>query len=286
MSVPEAVTVVEVGPRDGLQNEQVLVATEVKVRLIDELSEAGLTVIEATSFVSPRAVPQLADAEDVLQAIDRRPGVRYPVLVPNERGLERAEAAGADAIAVFTSATDAFAAANINMSIEESLDVIEPVLERAEELGMWRRGYVSVAFGCPYQGPVAEEDVVRVAAALFALGCEEISIADTIGIATPEDVRRVVGAVSEEVPLDRLALHLHDTRGMALANVEEGLELGVSVFDAAVGGTGGCPFAPGAPGNLATEALVELLEHDGIEHGIDAERLQHISASLLEVLAR
>jgi hydroxymethylglutaryl-CoA lyase len=286
MSIPDAVTVVEVGPRDGLQNEHALVPTQAKVRLIDELARTGLEVIEATSFVSPRAVPQLADAEDVLRAIDRVPGVRYPVLVPNERGLQRAEVAGADAIAVFTSATEAFAAANINMSIEDSLDVIEAVLERAEELGMWRRGYVSVAFGCPYQGPVDERDVLRVAAALHSLGCEQISIADTIGIATPDDIRRVVSAVTDEVPIERIALHLHDTRGMALANVEEGLELGVSVFDAAVGGTGGCPFAPGAPGNLATEALVELLDHDGIAHGIDAERLQHISASLLEILAR
>jgi len=251
MSVPDEVTVYEVGPRDGLQNEDALVPTEVKVRLVEELSDAGLPMVEVTSFVSPRAV-----------------------------------AAGADAIAVFTGASDAFTAANINMSIEESLDVIEPVLEQAEELDLWRRGYVSVAFGCPYQGPVDERDVVRVAAVLFALGCEEISIGDTIGVANPDDVRRVVEAVATEVPLDRIALHLHDTQGMALANVEAGLELGVSVFDAAVGGTGGCPYAPGAPGNLATEALVRLLEREGIEHGVDADRLDHIAASLREVLAR
>jgi hydroxymethylglutaryl-CoA lyase len=286
MSVPDVVTVYEVGPRDGLQNEDALVPTEVKVRLVEELSDAGLPMVEVTSFVSPRAVPQLADAEDVMRAIDRRPGVVYPVLVPNERGLARAVAAGADAVAVFTGASDAFTAANIKMSIEESLDVIEPVLEQAEELDLWRRGYVSVAFGCPYQGPVDEIDVVRVAAALFALGCEEISIGDTIGVANPDDVRRVVEAVATEVPLDRIALHLHDTQGMALANVEAGLELGVSVFDAAVGGTGGCPYAPGAPGNLATEALVGLLEREGIEHGVDADRLDHIAASLREVLAR
>jgi hydroxymethylglutaryl-CoA lyase len=286
MSVPDEVTVYEVGPRDGLQNEDALVPTEVKVRLVEELSDAGLPMVEVTSFVSPRAVPQLADAEDVMRAIDRRPGVVYPVLVPNERGLARAVAAGADAVAVFTGASDAFTAANIKMSIEESLDVIEPVLEQAEELDLWRRGYVSVAFGCPYQGPVDEIDVVRVAAALFALGCEEISIGDTIGVANPDDVRRVVEAVATEVPLERIALHLHDTQGMALANVEAGLELGVSVFDAAVGGTGGCPYAPGAPGNLATEALVGLLEREGIEHGVDADRLDHIAASLREVLAR
>ena len=286
MSVPDEVTVYEVGPRDGLQNEDALVPTEVKVRLVEELSDAGLPMVEVTSFVSPRAVPQLADAEDVMRAIGRRPGVLYPVLVPNERGQARAVAAGADAIAVFTGASDAFTAANINMSIEESLDVIEPVLEQAEELDLWRRGYVSVAYGCPYQGPVDERDVVRVAAVLFALGCEEISIGDTIGVANPDDVRRVVEAVATEVPLDRIALHLHDTQGMALANVEAGLELGVSVFDAAVGGTGGCPYAPGAPGNLATEALVRLLEREGIEHGVDADRLDHIAASLREVLAR
>jgi isopropylmalate/homocitrate/citramalate synthase len=286
MSIPDEVTIYEVGPRDGLQNEDVLVPTEAKIRLVEQLSDAGLPMIEVTSFVSPRAVPQLADAEDVMRAISRRPGVLYPVLVPNEKGLARAVAAGADAIAVFAAATDAFSSANINMSVEESLDAVEPVLEQAEELDMWRRGYVSVAFGCPYQGPVEESEVARVAGALFALGCEEVSIGDTIGVATPDDVRRVVEAVLEEVPIDRVALHLHDTQGMALANVEAGLDLGVSVFDSAVGGTGGCPFAPGAPGNLATEALVELLERNGIEHGVDAERLVDIANSLHEVLAR
>jgi len=281
----DRVTVVEVGPRDGLQNEDRLVATAGKVLLVEELADAGLPVVEVTSFVSPRAVPQLADADEVLHAIRRLPGVRYPVLVPNERGMARAEAAGADALAVFTAATESFAKANVNMSIEESLDAAEPVLERAAALGWWRRGYVSVAFGCPYEGPVDEADVVRVASALLALGCDEISIGDTIGIGEPDDVDRLVAALAEEIPVARLALHFHDTRGNALANVEAALARGVRVFDGAVAGTGGCPFAPGAPGNLATEALVELLDGHGLEHGVDLERLRGVAAGMRALLA-
>jgi len=206
------------------------------------------------------------------------------VLVPNMRGMQRAEAAGADAVAVFTAASEAFTTANLNMTLGESLDAAEEVLQRAAELGWWRRGYVSTAFGCPYQGPVDEEDVARVADALLDLGCEEVSIGDTIGIAEPDDVVRVVGALLERVPAERLALHLHDTGGRALENVEAGLELGIAVFDGSAGGAGGCPFAPGAPGNLATEELVALLDRHGIAHGVDLERLTAAAAGLRSLL--
>ena len=229
-------------------------------------------------------MPQLADAEDVMRALDRREGVRDPVLVPNMRGMQRAEAAGAEAVAVFTAASEAFTSANLNMTIGDSLDAAEEVLDRAAELGWWRRGYVSTAFGCPYQGPVDEEDVVRVADALIDLGCEEVSIGDTIGIANPDDVDRVVGALLERIPAERLALHLHDTGGRALENVEAGLELGIAVFDGSAGGAGGCPFAPGAPGNLATEQLVALLDRHGIAHGVDLERLTATGAGLRSLL--
>jgi len=276
--------VVEVGPRDGLQNESAIVPAAVKVRLVEALADAGLPVVEVTSFVSPKAVPQLADADEVLPAIRRRPGVRYPVLVPNMRGMERAEAAGADAIAVFSGASEQFVQANIGMTIEASLDAFEPVLERAAELGMWRRGYVSTAFGCPYQGPVDEADVVRVASALLELGCDEVSVGDTIGAAEPDDVDRVVGALLAELPGERLALHLHDTGGRALDNVTAGLELGIATFDSSVGGAGGCPFAPGAPGNLATEHLVALLDELGVEHGIDQAVLAAAAAQMRAAL--
>jgi isopropylmalate/homocitrate/citramalate synthase len=274
--------VVEVGPRDGLQNEAAIVPAAVKVRLVEALADAGLPVVEVTSFVSPQAVPQLADADEVLPAIRRRPGVRYPVLVPNMRGMQRAEAAGADAIAVFTGASEAFVKANIGMTIEASLDAFRPVLQRAGEQRMWRRGYVSTAFGCPYQGAVDEADVVRVASALLELGCDEVSIGDTIGVAVPQDIDRVVGALLAELPAERLALHLHDTRGRALENVARGLELGIATYDSSAGGAGGCPFAPGAPGNLATEHLIALLDERGIDHGVDREALE---AAVIEMRA-
>ena len=208
-------------------------------------------------------MPQLADADEVLPRVHRRPDVRYPVLVPNMRGLERAERAGADAVAVFTAASDEFTERNIGMSIAESLAAFEPVLDRAIELGWWRRGYVSTAFGCPYSGDVEPARVVQVCSALLELGCDEISVGDTIGVAEPDDVRRVCDELLAHVPVDRLALHLHDTRGRALDNVQAGLERGVSIYDSSAGGTGGCPFAPGAPGNLATESLCAMLDRDG-----------------------
>jgi len=282
----DPVTVVEVGPRDGLQNESAVVSAADKVRLIERLADAGLPVVEATSFVSPKAVPQLADADEVLPAVHRRAGVRYPVLVPNVRGLDRALAAGADAIAVFTAASDEFTRANIGMTIAESLLAFAPVLQRAHAEGMWTRGYVSTAFGCPYSGEVHPEVVAGVAAALRGLGCGQISIGDTIGVGRPEQVPAVVEAVSGSVPVEEIALHLHDTGGLALENVAAGLEAGVRVFDSSAGGLGGCPFAPGAPGNLATEALVGFLHERGYETGIDLEAVREAGAWMRGLVGR
>jgi len=280
VTMPTSVTVVEVGPRDGLQNEPVAVSADAKVAFVEALAAAGLRVVEATSFVAPSAIPQLADADEVFPRIRRREGVRYPVLVPNVRGMERAEAAGAEAVAVFTAASETFTRRNIGMSIAGSLEAFRPVLERASELGWWRRGYVSTAFGCPYEGDVEPGVVVEITEALLELGCHEVSIGDTIGVAEPDDVRTRGEALLKRVPADRLALHLHDTRGRALANVEAGLELGIATYDASAGGTGGCPFAPGAPGNLATESLCGLLDRLGIEHGVDAAAVEAAGLAL------
>jgi len=284
--VSDPVTVVEVGPRDGLQNEAAVVSASDKVRLIERLADAGLPVVEATSFVSPKAVPQLADADEVLPAVRRRQGVRYPVLVPNVRGLDRALAAGADAIAVFTAASDEFTRANIGMTIAESLLAFAPVLQRAHAEGIWTRGYISTAFGCPYSGAVQPEVVAGVAAALRGLGCGQISIGDTIGVGQPEQVPRVVGAVAGSVPVEEIALHLHDTGGLALENVAAGLDSGVRIFDSSAGGLGGCPFAPGAPGNLSTEALVGFLLERGHETGVDLEAVRETGAWMRGLVGR
>ena len=281
------VRVYEVGPRDGLQNESEPIPTEAKLRFIELLADAGLREIEATSFVSPRAIPQLADADGLMARLERRTGVRYPVLVPNERGLARAEAAGADAVCVFTAASEAFTAHNINMTIAESIDAFRPVVARARERGWWTRGYVSTAFGCPYQGAVDEAAVVDVSQRLLELGVDELSIGDTIGVAAPADVRRVVEALrAAGIQTERLAMHFHDTRGTALANVSTALELGIRCFDASTGGTGGCPYAPGAAGNLATEDLVYLLDREGVRHGVDLDRLLVAARHISEVLGR
>jgi isopropylmalate/homocitrate/citramalate synthase len=282
---PARVTVVEVGPRDGLQNEAAIVPTAAKVQFIEMLAATGLPVVEATSFVHPAAVPQLADADQVLPAVARRPGVRYPVLVPNMRGMERAISAGADAIAVFTAASEAFAQANIRMTIAQSLEAFAPVLAAARAAGMWTRGYVSTAFGCPYQGEVDPAAVADVAVALDELGCDQISVGDTIGVAEPDDVRRVLSPLLERMPVERLALHLHDTRGRAIDNAEAGLHLGITTFDASASGLGGCPFAPGAPGNLATETLVSWLHGLGVETGVDEPALREASAYIRSQLA-
>jgi hydroxymethylglutaryl-CoA lyase len=283
----DEVRVYEVGPRDGLQNEAAPIGTEAKLRFIGLLADAGLREIEATSFVSPSAIPQLADAEAVMAGIERRAGVRYPVLVPNERGLARAEAAGAEAVAVFTAASEPFTRANINMTISESIAAFRPVVERARERGWWSRGYVSTAFGCPYQGEVGEAAVVAVARQLVELGVDEVSIGDTIGVAGPADVRRVVNALLRAgIGAERLAMHFHDTRGTALANVSAALELGIRCFDSSSGGTGGCPYAPGAAGNLATEDLVYLLDREGMKHGVELDGVLNAARYISEVLGR
>ncbi len=281
------VRIYEVGPRDGLQNEATSVGTSDKVRYVELLAAAGLREIEVTSFVSPRAIPQLADAEALLAALPELPGVRYPVLVPNERGLARAETAGVDAIAVFTAASDAFNEHNIGMLVEESLEVFRPVLARARELGWWRRAYVSTAFGCPYTGAVDPRRPVEVALRLLDLGADEICMGDTIGVGVPSQVTDMVGlATSSGIPLDRLAFHFHDTRGTALANTSAALAAGIRCFDSSTGGTGGCPYAPGASGNLATEDLVYLLDAMGFEHGVRLEGILEAARFIAGVLGR
>lgn len=279
MTRPASVTIVEVGPRDGLQNEPASIPTEVKQGFIERLGAAGLPVIEATSFVHPRAVPQLADADALLPAIARRAGVRYPVLVPTPRGLERAVAAGADEIAVVIGATDAFNGANLHRTVDTALADAASVITGARERGMRTRGYVSVAFGCPYEGTVPAARTAEVAARLLDLGCDEICLGDTIGAATPGDVERVLDAVIPLIGVDLLGLHAHDTRGQALANVLTALERGVAIIDSSAGGLGGCPFAgSGAVGNLATEDLVYLLDGLGIEHGVELDGVIAASA--------
>src|ERR687887_1527838 len=271
--LPARVRVVEVGPRDGVQNISATVPTAVKVRFIDLLSAAGLPVIEITSFVSPRAVPQLADAAEVFRAITKRPCTRYPVFVPILRGMERALAAGVRDVAVFTAASEGFTRHNINATIAESLQSFRPVVELAQREGIGVRGYVSTAFGCPYDGPVSPAQVTGVTRRLFDLGVWEISIGDTIGVATPGSVRAVLGALLDLFPAERLAVHFHDTRGTALANVLAALELGIATLDASAGGPGGRPHAPGASGNLATEDLLYMLDKMGIETGVNLDRV-------------
>ncbi len=281
-----AVRIVEVGARDGLQNEQAIIATADKIALLDRLSATGLQSIEATSFVSPKWVPQLADAAEVFAGIARKPGVHYPVLVPNERGYERALAVGVEEIAVFTAASEAFNQKNINASIAESLARFEPVMARARADGIRVRGYVSTVLGCPYQGEVPVADVVRVSRALHAMGCYEVSLGDTIGVGTPGKARTMLRAVAAEVPMDALAVHFHDTYGQALANVLACLEEGVAVVDAAVAGVGGCPYARGASGNLASEDVVYMRPGLGVHTGIDLPQLAETGRWLATLLGR
>ena len=280
------VRIVEVGPRDGLQNEKTQVPTAAKIELIDRLSATGLRTIEATSFVSPKWVPQLADAADVFAGIARRPGVSYPVLVPNLQGYERALAAGAREVAVFTAASEAFNLRNTNAGIDESLARFVPVLDRARADGVQVRGYVSTVLGCPYQGEVPLADVVRVAAALHAMGCYEISLGDTIGVGTPGKARAMLRAVAGAVPMAALAVHFHDTWGQALANILACLEEGVSVVDSAVSGAGGCPYAKGASGNVPSEDVVYMLHGMGIDTGIDLDALAATGRWLADLLGR
>jgi hydroxymethylglutaryl-CoA lyase len=274
---PAHVTIVEVGPRDGLQNESARIDTADKIEFVDRLSAAGLRVIEAGAFVSPKWVPQMADADAVFAGIARRAGTRYAALVPNLAGLERARAAGVPDVAVFAAASDTFSRRNINQGIEDALALYRDVCARARELGMHVRGYVSTAFGCPFEGEVPPARVAEVAAALDAMGASQIAISDTIGIAHPGQVPIVLDAVAARVPLDRLALHFHDTRGMAAANVLAALDVGVATFDASAGGLGGCPYAPGATGNVATEDLIYMLNGLNIATGVDLDAVVEAS---------
>lgn len=283
---PVDVRIIEVGPRDGLQNEPGIVPLAAKVALIEALGAAGLSTIESGSFVSPKWVPQMADTAAVLAAITRREGVRYPVLVPNLKGLEAALACGVDEIAVFAAASEAFSEKNINCSIAESLERFEPVVDAAQEAGIAVRGYVSCVLGCPYQGEVPVADVVRVSTALVAMGCYEVSLGDTIGVGTADKAKRMAAAVADEIGCERTALHFHDTYGQALSNVLACLDLGIATFDASVAGLGGCPYAKGASGNLATEDLVYLLDGLGVRTGVDLDALAAAGRAITTALGR
>jgi len=276
MTLPSRVKIVEVGPRDGLQNEKQVVPTDIKVELIDRLAEAGLKVIEATSFVSPKWVPQMGDNSAVLAGIQRRPGVTYTALTPNLQGFDGAVQAGANEVAIFGAASESFSRKNINCSIAESLKRFEPVVSAASALEIPVRGYVSCVVGCPYEGAIDPEQVASVAKTLFDMGCYEVSLGDTIGVGNPASVQRMIEACARHVPIAKLAGHYHDTYGMAIANIYASLQTGMAVFDASVAGLGGCPYAKGASGNLATEDVVYLLHGLGIETGIDLAKLAAI----------
>jgi len=284
MSIPNFVTVCEMGPRDGLQNEHKIVSTADKIRYIDLLSESGLPLIEVTSFVSPKAIPQLADATEVFTGIHKRPGVRHPVLTPNVKGLERAKAAGVEAIAVFTAASEVFTKRNINMTIDESIDTFRDVVRNAKENNMWVRGYVSTAFGSPFGDEVTPEIVCDVSRKLMDLGCDQLSIGDTIGVGVPSQVDELVPMLIRDIPLNKIAFHFHDTRGTALANVYAALEHGVSIFDSSSGGLGGCPYAPGATGNLGTEDVLYMLHGMGVNTGVDLAKVRAASRFIAGVL--
>lgn len=286
MQVPKAVRVVEVGPRDGLQNEAKTVATATKVALIERLADAGLKTIEAGSFVSPKWVPQMADTAAVMQALKRRPGVAYQVLVPNLKGFEAARAAKADEVAIFAAASETFSRRNINCSIAESLERFVPVTEAANAAGVRVRGYISCVVDCPYEGAVAPAAVADVAARLLALGCYEISLGDTIGTGTPARVVAMTDAVARRVPRERLAIHCHDTYGQALANILAALESGIAVVDSSVAGLGGCPYAPGAAGNVASEDVVYMLDGLRIEHSVDLVKLAAAGRFISDALGR
>ena len=284
--IPEKIQIVEVGPRDGLQNEKEWAPTETKISLIEKLADAGLTKIEATSFVSPKWVPQLKDAHEVFTGIKRISGVSYPVLTPNMKGFERALEADAKEIAVFSAASEAFIQKNANCSIEESINRFRPVLEEAQKNNIQVRGYISCVLGCPYQGHVPVEDVINLAAKMIEMGCFQISLGDTIGAGTPVQAKTMVQKVAEKVPLSKLALHFHDTRGQALANIYACLELGITVIDTSVSGLGGCPYAKGATGNVATEDVVFMLHGMDIETGIDLNKLIETGRFINGVLGR
>ncbi|MCD6040848.1 MAG: hydroxymethylglutaryl-CoA lyase [Burkholderiales bacterium] len=278
--------IVEVGPRDGLQNEAREVPTAVKVELIERLADAGLPAVEATAFVSPKWVPQMADHAEVLERIRRKAGVSYPVLTPNLKGFEAARAAGATEVAIFGAASEAFSKKNINCSIAESLERFQPVVAEAKKHGIKVRGYVSCVLGCPYEGEVKPDKVAEVAGTLYDMGCYEVSLGDTIGTGTPGKAQAMIDACAKRVPLERLAGHYHDTYGQALANIYASLEMGVSTFDASIAGLGGCPYAAGASGNVATEDVVYMMNGLGVETGVDLKRLVEIGRWICGVLGR
>jgi hydroxymethylglutaryl-CoA lyase len=286
VTVPGKVRIVEVGARDGLQNEPGELPTRVKLELIERLADAGLPAIEATAFVSPKWIPQMADHSEVLEGIRRRPGVAYPVLTPNLKGFEAARAAGATEVAIFGAASEAFSKKNINCSIAESLERFAKVAEAARAANVRLRGYVSCVVGCPYEGDIAPDAVARVAQALHDLGCYEVSLGDTIGVGTPRRTQAMIEACAKRVPIAELAGHYHDTYGQALANIYASLELGMATFDASVAGLGGCPYAAGASGNVATEDVVYLLHGLGIETGVDLARLAETGRWICELLGR
>jgi hydroxymethylglutaryl-CoA lyase len=283
---PASVRIVEVGPRDGLQNEKSVVSAETKVDFINLLSETGLKTIEAGAFVSPKWVPQMADTDKVYAAIQKKPGVSYPVLVPNAKGMEAAVAAGVKEIAVFAAASESFSQKNINCSIAESLERFRPVIDEAKKHGIKVRGYVSCVLGCPYEGEIQPAAVVKVAKALYDMGCYEISLGDTIGTGTPEKTRLMLQAVKKEIPLAALAVHFHDTYKRALDNIKVALEEGVAVVDSSVSGIGGCPYAPGASGNVSTEAVVNMLHGMGIATGVDTQKLAEAGRFIDKALGR
>ena len=280
------VKIVEVGPRDGLQNEPASVPTATKVELIERLADTGLPVVEATAFVSPKWIPQMADNAQVLAALKRNPGVSYPVLTPNVKGFEAALAAGAEEVAIFGAASESFSRKNINCSVAESIERFKPVAEAARANGVRMRGYISCVIACPYEGPVAPTKVAEVAERLSDLGCYEISLGDTIGVGTPGKTKAMIEAVAKRVPIERLAGHYHDTYGQALANVYASLELGIATFDSSVAGLGGCPYAPGASGNVATEDVVYMMNGLGIETGVDLEKLVRVGDFICKALGR
>ena len=286
MTLPRRVRVVEVGPRDGLQNEAAALGVEDKTAFAQALIDAGLPVVEPGAFVSPRWVPQMAGSDEVLRRLRRPDGVRLPVLVPNRKGYEAARAAGARDIAIFTAASETFNRKNINASIDESFARFFEFVPEALRDGQWVRGYISTCFGCPYEGKVAPERVRDVSMALAGMGVDEISLGDTIGVGTPRQVETVVALLAEKLPVDRLALHLHDTRGTALANVLAGLGMGVAIFDSSAGGLGGCPYAPGASGNLSTEDLLYMLDGMGIETGVSLPKVVEASRFIGRALGR
>ena len=285
-SLPTKVRIVEMGPRDGLQNEPGTVPTAVKLELIDRLADAGLTAIESTAFVSPKWIPQMADHTEVLKGIHRRPGVTYPVLTPNLKGFEAALAAGAMEVAIFGAASESFSKKNINCSIAESLERFQPVAEAAAKNNVRVRGYVSCVVGCPYEGDIAPAKVAEVSKALFDMGCYEVSLGDTIGVGTPRKTQAMIEAVAKVVPVNKLAGHYHDTFGQSLANIYASLELGVATFDSSVAGLGGCPYAAGASGNVATEDVLYMLQGLGIETGVDLDKVAATGEWICAILKR